>query len=455
MSVLLKRKREINPLVVLPASKSISNRALIINALSGAGVVPGNVSDCDDTRVMVRALAGLNSSGEAQHSTGCGQETTAGCVHNAPAGTDVVDIMAAGTAMRFLTAFFSVTDGERILTGTERMRHRPIAILVDALRQLGADISYEGEEGFPPLRIRGRKLSGGEVSLAGNVSSQYISAMLMIGPVMKDGLTLTLTGGVVSRPYIDMTLGIMRTFGAKASFEGNVIKVEPTGYKAVPYYIENDWSASSYWYEMVALTPDSTVCLPGLFGESLQGDQGVKDIFAKLGVQTVFETSEGGAEDADQSSGGSCATTDARQCVRLMHTGERVERLDIDMLRVPDLAQTVVVTCAMLGVPFRITGLQSLKIKETDRIAALRTELGKLGYAIGEENDSVLFWDGERSEKAEDASIDTYEDHRMAMSFAPCCQTLGEVVINNPEVVSKSYPGFWDDFAASLTPEGE
>lgn len=435
MSLLLKRKSEISPVVVLPASKSISNRALIINALSGAGVMPGNVSDCDDTRVMVRALARLNGNGEAQSVTDSRQKSRC--------ETDIVDIMAAGTAMRFLTAYFSVTEGERILTGTERMRHRPIAILVDALRQLGADISYEGEEGFPPLRIRGRQLTGGAVSLAGNVSSQYISAMLMIGPVMKDGLTLTLTGGVVSRPYIDMTLGIMRTFGAKASFEDNVIKVEPTGYRAVPYYIENDWSASSYWYEMVALTPGSSVCLPGLFRESLQGDQGVKDIFAKLGVQTAFETSAGGEESNSQN-----GAAGAKSCVKLVHTGERVERLDIDMLRVPDLAQTVVVTCAMLGVPFRITGLQSLKIKETDRIAALRAELGKLGYVIGEENDSILFWNGERCDKATDTSINTYEDHRMAMSFAPCCQTLGEIVINHPEVVSKSYPKFWDDFEA-------
>ena len=388
--------------VVLPASKSISNRALIISALSGTKDVPENVSECDDTFVMVRALG-------------------------APAGQETIDIMAAGTAMRFLTAYLCVQEGEeRVLTGTERMKHRPIAILVDAMRSLGADIEYVGEEGFPPLRIKGKSLAGGSIELAGNVSSQYISAMLMIGPVLKEGLTLTLTGGIVSRPYIDMTLSIMREFGAVATFEGNVIRVEPTGYKPIPYYIENDWSASSYWYEMVALTPGGEVRLPGLFAESLQGDQGVKDIFGMLGVETSFGDG-----------------------VLLRHTGKRVERLDIDMLRVPDLAQTVVVTCCMLDVPFRITGLQSLKIKETDRITALQNELRKLGYVIGEENDSVLLWDGTRCEADEQPAIDTYEDHRMAMSFAPCCQVLGEIRINNPEVVSKSYPTFWKEFTVN------
>lgn len=397
------RRAELPTCVVLPASKSISNRALIINALSGMEMMPENVSDCDDTFVMVRAL----------------KEPV----------QEVIGIMAAGTAMRFLTAYLSVQAGEEhVLTGTDRMKHRPIAILVDAMRGLGADISYAGEEGFPPLRIKGKKLEGGSIELAGNVSSQYISAMLMIGPVLTKGLTLTLTGGIVSRPYIDMTLSIMRQFGAKASFEGNVIHVEPTGYSPIPYYIENDWSASSYWYEMVALTPGSEVRLPGLFAESLQGDQGVKDIFEKLGVETL---TDGAAQQAG---------------VLLRHTGRVVERLEIDMLRVPDLAQTVVVTCAMLGVPFRITGLQSLKIKETDRITALRKELGKLGYVIGEADDSILFWDGERCEANEVPAIDTYEDHRMAMSFAPCSQVLGELRINNPEVVSKSYPSFWNEF---------
>ncbi len=420
------KKRLFKALTIhLPASKSISNRALIINALSGAGVMPQNVSDCDDTRVMLRALAGQNARD--------GQ------------GREVIDIMAAGTAMRFLTAYLSVTpprEGEapsaRIITGTERMQNRPIGLLVEALRHLGADIGYVGREGFPPLCIQGRRLEGGEVTLPGHLSSQYISAMLMVGPILEKGLTLHLEGEVVSRPYIDMTLAIMRSFGAEATFVGSTLRVEPTGYKPIPYYIENDWSASSYWFEMVALTPGSEIRLPGLFRESLQGDQGVLDIFRHLGVEASFE--ELAADGAGPAS-----------VLVLRHTGRVAERLDIDMLRVPDLAQTVVVTCCMLGVRFRISGLQSLKIKETDRIFALRTELAKLGYLVREEDDSVLLWEGERCEVAADCSIDTYEDHRMAMAFAPCCQVLGKVVINNPQVVSKSYPGYWTDLDTCLS----
>lgn len=420
MSISIKKSSELPKTIILPASKSISNRALIINALSGAGVTPQNLSDCDDTMVMIRAL-----SPESNQS--------------------VIDIMAAGTAMRFLTAYLSVTEGERIITGTERMQHRPISILVDALHELGADIEYVGNEGYPPLQIRGKKLKGGNISLPGNVSSQYISAMLMIGPTLEDGLTVNLTKGVSSRPYIDMTLSIMRQFGAEAEWtSSNTIKVMPKPYTAIPYYIENDWSASSYWYEMVALTPGSEVYLPGLFEDSLQGDQVVKDIFKKLGVETEYQTSPT-PTSGDATAGGAI----------LRHTGKVADRLDIDMLHCPDLAQTVVVTCCMLGVPFRITGLQSLKIKETDRIYALRTELQKLGYLVSEENDSILYWDGEHCEPTWDtdengtksmAAIDTYEDHRMAMSFAPCSQVLGEIHINNPEVVSKSYPSFWTEF---------
>lgn len=424
MSICVKKCQNLDRTVTLPASKSISNRALIINALSGAGVTPQNLSDCDDTMVMIRALDLLGRSNEPT------------------ASTPVIDIMAAGTAMRFLTAYLSVTTGERIITGTERMRHRPISILVDALRQMGADIEYVENEGFPPLCIRGGKLDGGSISLPGNVSSQYISAMLMIGPVLTNGLTLTLTDGVASRPYIDMTLSIMRQFGAEASWTSDsTIHVAPKAYRAIPYYIENDWSASSYWYEMVALTEGSEVRLPGLFENSLQGDQTVKDIFENLGVATNHTS----------------MNIDGRSVegVVLRHTGKKAEVLNIDMLHCPDLAQTVVVTCCMLGVRFRITGLQSLKIKETDRILALQTELKKLGFIVKDENDSILAWDGERCEPNRETStdgtphlsaIDTYEDHRMAMSFAPCSQVLGEIYINNPEVVSKSYPTFWNEF---------
>lgn len=389
--------------VILPSSKSISNRVLVINALSGSrGVLPENVSDCDDTMVMIKWLGGND---------------------------ETVDVGAAGTAMRFSTALLAVSEGYRVITGSERMKQRPIALLVDALRGLGAEIEYVGNEGYPPLRIKGNPtMKGGCVSLSGGVSSQYISALLMIAPMMEEGLTLTLTGDVVSRPYIDMTIGLMRDFGAKVMWmDDNVVRVEPRVYSKRDFFVESDWSACSYWYEMVALG-DGDVLLPGLFKDSFQGDSRVAELFSMLGVATEYVEGEGmGA------------------CVHIYRTGDVCGRLDLDLVEQPDLAQTLVVCCCMMGVPFRFTGLQSLKIKETDRINALRTEMRKLGYVVGEENDSVLYWNGERCEADTEPVIDTYDDHRMAMAFAPCALKLGEIRINDPHVVSKSYPGYWED----------
>ena len=389
--------------VILPSSKSLSNRVLVINALSGnRGMLPENVSDCDDTRVMIKWLDGCD---------------------------ETVDVGAAGTAMRFSTALLAVSEGYRVITGSERMKQRPIALLVDALRGLGAEIEYVGNEGYPPLRIKGNPtMKGGCVSLSGGVSSQYISALLMIAPMMEEGLTLTLTGDVVSRPYIDMTIGLMRDFGAKVMWmDDNVVRVEPRVYSKRDFFVESDWSACSYWYEMVALG-DGDVLLPGLFKDSFQGDSRVAELFSMLGVTTEYVEGEGmGA------------------CVHIYRTGDVCGRLDLDLVEQPDLAQTLVVCCCMMGVPFRFTGLQSLKIKETDRINALRTEMRKLGYVVGEENDSVLYWNGERCEADTEPVIDTYDDHRMAMAFAPCALKLGEIRINDPHVVSKSYPGYWED----------
>lgn len=389
--------------VILPSSKSLSNRVLVINALSGnRGMLPENVSDCDDTRVMIKWLDGCD---------------------------ETVDVGAAGTAMRFSTALLAVSEGYRVITGSERMKQRPIALLVDALRGLGAEIEYVGNEGYPPLRIKGNPtMKGGCVSLSGGVSSQYISALLMIAPMMEEGLTLTLTGDVVSRSYIDMTIGLMRDFGAKVMWmDDNVVRVEPRVYSKRDFFVESDWSACSYWYEMVALG-DGDVLLPGLFKDSFQGDSRVAEFFSMLGVATEYVEGEGmGA------------------CVHIYRTGDVCGRLDLDLVEQPDLAQTLVVCCCMMGVPFRFTGLQSLKIKETDRINALRTEMRKLGYVVGEDNDSVLYWNGERCEDDTEPVIDTYDDHRMAMAFAPCALKLGEIRINDPHVVSKSYPGYWED----------
>ena len=391
--------------IQLPASKSISNRALIIYALSGGRELPQNLSDCDDTEVIIDALRYM---------------------------PEVIDIKAAGTAMRFMTAYLSVMRGTRLITGTERMQHRPIAILVDALRRLGAQIEYAGEEGFPPLRITGRKLVGGQLEIPGNVSSQYISALLMIGPMLKDGLILQLTGDIISRPYIDLTLWMMGEFGAEAKWSSaDTITVNHKPYKSRPYFIESDWSGASYWYEMVALSRDcdAEVRLTGLMDGSMQGDSTTRYIFSLLGVKTTFETQKKGVP----------------QMVTLKKNGRRVGKLEYDFVNAPDLAQTFVATCAALDIPFHFKGLATLKIKETDRIEALKREMAKLGYVVHDANDSELYWDGERCDPQLEQGIDTYEDHRMALAFAPFALKHDGLIINNPQVVTKSYPKFWDD----------
>ncbi len=465
MQITLSAPRAIRAQVALPASKSISNRALVLNALSGNDELPLNLSDCDDTRVMVEAIFSIH---------------------------DTIDIKAAGTAMRFLTAYRSITPGRVTITGTQRMRQRPIRILVDALRSLGADIQYTEKEGFPPLRITGRELTGSEITLQGDVSSQYISALLMIAPTLPDGLTLRLQGEVVSRPYINLTLQLMHDFGAEARWsDPHTIEVPHGQYRPTPYFVESDWSAASYWYEIVALAPQAEVRLKGLFAKSYQGDSAVARLFERLGVQTAFtddgvtltkrnsgseisnarnsSTEEGGKFRTDgteyninkernhydgdgkvsaarvEASGGNGATSSPEPTSS--NGGASASRFDYDFVNEPDLAQTFVVTCALMGVPFRFTGLQSLKIKETDRIAALRRELLKLGYVVREADDSVLYWDGERCRAADKPAIDTYEDHRMAMAFAPACLVLPELRVNNPEVVSKSYPAYWNHLA--------
>ena len=417
MQYILKAPKGVNCTINLPASKSISNRALVINALAHRAdemAHPDNLSRCDDTDVMVAALQKLPY---------------------------VINIKAAGTAMRFMTAYLSSREGKHILTGTERMTHRPIHVLVDALRMLGAQIDYVSNEGYPPLRIRGRKMGGGEIEIAGNVSSQYISALLMIGPSMANGLTLHLKGDIISRPYIDLTVCTMQEFGAEVEWEdANTIVVKAKPYESRHFTIENDWSASSYWYEIMALMEKNAndgssrnngnrVTLPGLMDGSRQGDSAVRYIFSMLGIKTEF------AEKVQLRPN----TVFLTAC----HRG--LPRFDFDFINQPDLAQTVVVTTALLGIPFRFTGLQTLRIKETDRIAALKVEMAKLGYDLDDSEEGVLSWDGKRRDIAEVPVIDTYEDHRMAMAFAPACIMFPGLRINNPEVVTKSYPHYWDD----------
>ena len=407
MQYILTAPATLQATISLPASKSISNRALILHALAQGTTLPENLSDCDDTRVMVRALTD---------------------------NPEVIDILAAGTAMRFLTAYLSVTPGTRLITGTARMQQRPIRILVDALRALGAQITYAGNEGFPPLRITGGDLTGSDITLPGGVSSQYISALLMVGATLPHGLNIHLTGDIVSRPYIDLTLQLMHDYGAQAQWtSADHITVSPGGYRNTPFLVESDWSAASYWYEMAAVLltrhrakktqDDVRVELRGLFKNSCQGDCHGAELFARLGVRSEYTP----------------------QGVVLSRGETPVQHLEADLVNIPDLAQTFVVTCCLMNIPFCFTGLQSLKIKETDRLYALVAELRKLGFKVRSEQDSILRWDGERCSPDERPCIDTYEDHRMAMAFAPASLLFPGLCINHPEVVSKSYPHYWED----------
>ena len=405
MQYIVSCPEHIDTSIMLPASKSISNRALIIQALTKGGMMPENLSDCDDTEVIIRGL---------------GKQS------------EIIDIKAAGTAMRFMTAYLSATEGEHTITGTERMKHRPIGILVDALRYLGAEIEYVGEEGYPPLRIRGRQLEGGTLLIAGDVSSQYISALPTIAPILTKGLELKLTGNIISRPYIDLTLHLMHEFGVAAEWSDfDTIRVKPQSYQQRAYTIESDWSAASYWYEILALTDDtqSKVALQGLKDGSRQGDSTVRYIFSLLGIKTSFK--EKGVNGMPEA--------------LLTRHSRMLNRMDYDFTNQPDLAQTLIAVCPVLGIPFHFTGLGTLKIKETDRIEAMKREMEKLGYILHEEEGTALSWTGERCEPMTQPTIDTYEDHRMAMSFAPLAIKLGEIRINNPEVVSKSYPHYWAD----------
>ena len=387
---------DVNLRISLPASKSISNRALILNALAYSPFDIQNLSDCDDTLVTLKALDS--------------NDTT-------------FDIGAAGTAMRFLTAFLSKTMGEWIITGSERMKQRPIKLLVDAINSLGGRIEYVENEGFPPLRIFGNALSGGEVRLNGGVSSQYISALMMIAPYMQNGLKIILEGNVISVTYIQMTMNMMHEFGVKVAFENNVIEIKPQTYKPVQYQVESDWSAASYWFEILSISENGSIFLSGLKQNSFQGDSKVAELFSQLGVKTEYQP----------------------KGVLLMPTQQNVSKFEYDFVDQPDLAQTFAVTCCLKNIPFHFKGVQSLKIKETNRIAALITELTKLGFVLFEPTEGELAWSGATCEKQKEINIATYEDHRMAMAFAPVALKM-PIIIQEPQVVSKSYPGFRSDF---------
>ena len=384
--------------IVLPGSKSVANRALIIHALSYSPYPIENLSESDDTRVMEQVF---NSN------------------------TNVFDIGHAGTAMRFLTAFLAQIVGEWTLTGSERMKQRPIGILVDALNKLGARIEYLENEGFPPLKIYGSHLKGCILELDGSVSSQYISALLMIAPTLEDGLTLRLKNKITSRPYIEMTLKLMEQFGVKSVWKGNEICIAEQTYKACPFSVEADWSGASYWYQMAVMADELDLELVGLTTESLQGDAQIAKWFEQLGIDTV--ATEKGS--------------------KLVKNGKGLpKQLNLNFIENPDVAQTFAVLCVMKQIPFHFAGLETLKIKETNRIVALQDELAKFGAQITEPAHGELSWDGTfPHEKQSVPEIETYHDHRMALAFAPACQVYGPVAILDPMVVTKSYPSYWED----------
>ena len=390
--------RRIEGEIDLPASKSISNRVLLLNALCATPGRLSNLAQCDDTDAVLSALAQPDAS--------------------------EVNIGAAGTAMRFLTAYFATREGrEVVIDGTERMRQRPIGVLVDALRQLGADIEYVEAEGYPPLKITGTRLHGGALTVSGSVSSQYITAILLIAPVI-GGITLTIDGEIMSRPYIDMTLALMARYGVKAEWRENVIHVPAGEYTALDFTVEADWSAASYWWAMQAIVPQSRISLKGLEPQSLQGDSRIAELMSQMGVtgnwcgRYLDLRSNGGV--------GCCCSTFA------------------DLSGTPDIAQTLVVMLCLMGRPFRITGLRTLRIKETDRLEALRTELRKLGYVVKVEGDDAISWHFETTAAEASPHICTYHDHRMAMAFAPAAIRFPGLIIDDAQVVSKSYPLFWE-----------
>ncbi|MBJ2124038.1 3-phosphoshikimate 1-carboxyvinyltransferase [Flavobacterium sp. IB48] len=382
----------------ITGSKSETNRLLLLKALF-PNITLANTSNSDDSEVMQKALAGND---------------------------EIVDIHHAGTAMRFLTAYFSVNEGrEVVLTGSSRMQERPIKILVDTLRQLGVEISYEKEEGYPPIRIKGKKVTASKVNLAANVSSQYISALLLVASKLDNGLELTLEGEITSIPYIKMTLALLNDLDIKTSFEGNVIKVFPKeAVESKEMVVESDWSSASYFFSLVALADAAKITLSSYKENSLQGDSELVSLYEKMGVKTTFQNNKMTLEKV---------------------AGFNYQDVNFELNNTPDIAQTIVVTCLGLGIGCHLTGLHTLKIKETDRLEALKIELTKLGANISVTNDSLTLVKSDNIKH--DIHIATYNDHRMAMAFAPLAIKV-PIIIDDAEVVSKSYPDFWNDLKA-------
>ncbi|OXA82446.1 3-phosphoshikimate 1-carboxyvinyltransferase [Flavobacterium aquidurense] len=384
--------------IAVTGSKSETNRLLLLKALF-PNITLSNTSNSDDSEVMQKALIGND---------------------------EIVDIHHAGTAMRFLTAYFAVNEGrDVIMTGSGRMQERPIKILVEALAQLGVEISYEKEVGYPPIKIKGKKVIASKVTLAADVSSQYISALLLVASKLENGLELTLEGEITSIPYIKMTLALLNDLDIQTSFEGNVIKVYPKeSVASKEMVVESDWSSASYFFSLVALADTASITLTSYKENSLQGDSELVSLYEKLGVKTTFQNNK---------------------MTLVKQEGFKYETVNFELNNTPDIAQTIVVTCLGLGIGCHLTGLHTLKIKETDRLEALRIELTKLGANISVTNDSLTLVASENINH--NVKIGTYNDHRMAMAFAPLALKV-PIIIEDAGVVSKSYPDFWNDLKA-------
>jgi 3-phosphoshikimate 1-carboxyvinyltransferase len=399
--------------VTLPLSKSIVNRLLIINGLSGSSAINGLVPDSTDTVVMQNLLTEINTRNFSQDSFA------------------EINVGNAGTVMRFLTALLAVTPGNWLITGTDRMQKRPIKPLTEALQSLGADLTFKSNLGYPPVQIVGNpQLKGGKVQLNAGISSQFISALMMLGPVLKGGITIYLAGEIISASYIRMTRALMQKAGADVEFTGNTLIIKEQKYSNIDYstIIEPDWSAAAFWYQVAAFSPDAHIILKGLHSESVQGDSVLPSIYSGLGISSDF-IEEG------------LLLTKSTQAV--------VHEFNYDFTECPDLAQAVIVTCAALGIKGHFTGLKTLRVKETDRIEALRNELTKLGYGVDVVDDQIFLTGTIFSDRHHHSPVKVkcYDDHRMAMSFATLAILRDDICIEEPEVVKKSYPGFWDDMA--------
>lgn len=385
--------------VNLPLSKSVENRLMVIKALAGRTPIPDDFpNDSDDIKSMAEGLSISNG---------------------------VFNVGAAGTVMRFLTAFYASIPGyEIVLDGSDRMRRRPISPLVDALKSMGADIEYIDKEGFPPIKIKGKALHGGEITVKADISSQFITALMLVGPYMGNGLKITLDGIPVSMSYIRLTADLMKKCGIDIEVGNDWVTIEKGEYLTDCPRSEPDWSAASYWAEIVALSA-GFVTLKSLNLNSRQPDCAIRKYFGQLGVDIIE------SEDTDG--------------VEMSANPEVHSRFNADLTENPDIAQTLAVTCALIGIPFVLTGLSTLKIKETDRLEALKNELLKIGCLVEIEGDDTLIWDGRRYPILNRPEFDTYNDHRMAMAFAPSALYIPGIVVKDVEVVNKSYPNFWDD----------